>query len=102
MDYMCIYVYMYIYLHAWCRYSPLAQLFAEQYPGHDLPSVLAKFSLPYSLAEFRNPLEAPVHEVGHTHTHSLTHSLTRSLTHTHDGASLLCCRGASCALLMNY
>ncbi|XP_059893774.1 GATOR complex protein NPRL3 isoform X1 [Gadus macrocephalus] len=45
-----------------CLYSPLAQLFAEQYPNHDLPSVLAKFSLPYSLAEFRNPLEAPVHE----------------------------------------
>uniref|UniRef100_A0A8C5CX06 GATOR complex protein NPRL3 n=1 Tax=Gadus morhua TaxID=8049 RepID=A0A8C5CX06_GADMO len=45
-----------------CLYSPLAQLFAEQYPNHDLPSVLAKFSLPYSLAEFRHPLEAPVHE----------------------------------------
>ncbi|CAL8303272.1 unnamed protein product [Merluccius merluccius] len=45
-----------------CLYSPLAELFAQQYPGHDLPSVLAKFSLPVSLAEFRNPLEAPVQE----------------------------------------
>lgn len=35
----------------------------KQFPGHDLPSMLAKFSLPVSLAEFRNPLEAPAQEV---------------------------------------
>lgn len=35
----------------------------QQFPGHDLPSMLAKFSLPVSLAEFRNPLEAPAQEV---------------------------------------
>uniref|UniRef100_A0A665VCA6 GATOR complex protein NPRL3 n=1 Tax=Echeneis naucrates TaxID=173247 RepID=A0A665VCA6_ECHNA len=40
-------------------YSRLAEHFAQQFPGHDLPSMLAKFSLPVSLAEFRNPLEAP-------------------------------------------
>ncbi len=45
------------------RYSPLAEQFAQQFPGHDLPSMLAKFSLPVSLAEFRNPLEAPAQEV---------------------------------------
>uniref|UniRef100_A0A3B1J006 GATOR complex protein NPRL3 n=1 Tax=Astyanax mexicanus TaxID=7994 RepID=A0A3B1J006_ASTMX len=45
-----------------CLYSPLAQHFAQQFPGHDLPSVLAKFSLPVSLSEFRNPLDAPVQE----------------------------------------
>eukprot|EP00064_Thunnus_orientalis_P010252 superscaffoldBa00001374_g10278 len=44
------------------RYSPLAEQFAQQFPGHDLPSMLAKFSLPVSLAEFRNPLEAPAQE----------------------------------------
>lgn len=44
------------------RYSPLAEQFAQQFPGHDLPSTLAKFSLPVSLAEFRNPLEAPAQE----------------------------------------
>lgn len=44
-------------------YSPLAEQFALQFPGHDLPSMLAKFSLPVSLSEFRNPLDAPVHEV---------------------------------------
>ncbi|XP_056108815.1 GATOR complex protein NPRL3 isoform X2 [Rhinichthys klamathensis goyatoka] len=43
-------------------YSPLADEFALQFPGHDLPSMLAKFSLPVSLSEFRNPLDAPVHE----------------------------------------
>ncbi|XP_009298073.1 GATOR1 complex protein NPRL3 isoform X5 [Danio rerio] len=43
-------------------YSPLAEHFAVQFPGHDLPSMLAKFSLPVSLSEFRNPLDAPVHE----------------------------------------
>ncbi|XP_030592090.1 GATOR1 complex protein NPRL3 isoform X4 [Archocentrus centrarchus] len=45
-----------------CLYSPLAEVFAQQFPGHDLPSMLAKFSLPVSLAEFRNPLEAPAQE----------------------------------------
>ncbi|KAF3846170.1 hypothetical protein F7725_003248 [Dissostichus mawsoni] len=45
-------------------YSSLAEQFAQQFPGHDLPSMLAKFSLPVSLAEFRNPLEAPAQEVG--------------------------------------
>ncbi|XP_042361594.1 GATOR complex protein NPRL3 isoform X2 [Plectropomus leopardus] len=45
-----------------CLYSPLAEQFAQQFPGHDLPSMLAKFSLPVSLAEFRNPLEAPAQE----------------------------------------
>lgn len=45
-----------------CLYSPLAEHFAQQFPGHDLPSMLAKFSLPVSLAEFRNPLEAPAQE----------------------------------------
>ncbi|XP_077069580.1 GATOR1 complex protein NPRL3 isoform X2 [Siphateles boraxobius] len=45
-----------------CIYSPLAEEFALQFPGHDLPSMLAKFSLPVSLSEFRNPLDAPVHE----------------------------------------
>ncbi|XP_030646130.1 GATOR1 complex protein NPRL3 isoform X4 [Chanos chanos] len=43
-------------------YSPLAEQFTQQFPGHDLPSMLAKFSLPVSLSEFRNPLDAPVHE----------------------------------------
>ncbi|CAL9693109.1 unnamed protein product [Knipowitschia caucasica] len=46
-----------------CLYSPLAEQFAQQFPGHDLPSVLAKFSLPMSLTEFRNPLDAPAQEV---------------------------------------
>lgn len=45
-----------------CIYSPLAEQFSIQFPGHDLPSMLAKFSLPVSLSEFRNPLDAPVHE----------------------------------------
>uniref|UniRef100_UPI0037E9159A GATOR1 complex protein NPRL3 isoform X2 n=1 Tax=Semicossyphus pulcher TaxID=241346 RepID=UPI0037E9159A len=45
-----------------CLYSPLAEQFAQLFPGHDLPSMLAKFSLPVSLAEFRNPLEAPAQE----------------------------------------
>ncbi|XP_058510554.1 GATOR complex protein NPRL3 isoform X1 [Solea solea] len=43
-------------------YSSLAEHFAQQFPGHDLPTMLAKFSLPVSLAEFRNPLEAPAQE----------------------------------------
>lgn len=43
-------------------YSPLAKQFTQQFSGHDLPSMLAKFSLPVSLAEFRNPLEAPAQE----------------------------------------
>lgn len=46
-----------------CLYSPMAEQFAQQFPGHDLPSMLAKFSLPVSLAEFRSPLEAPAQEV---------------------------------------
>lgn len=45
------------------RYSALAEQFSQQFPGNDLPSMLAKFSLPVSLAEFRNPLEAPAQEV---------------------------------------
>uniref|UniRef100_A0A8C7W5Y3 GATOR complex protein NPRL3 n=1 Tax=Oncorhynchus mykiss TaxID=8022 RepID=A0A8C7W5Y3_ONCMY len=43
-------------------YSPLAEAFGQQFPGHDLPSMLAKFSLPLSLSEFRNPLDASVQE----------------------------------------
>ncbi|XP_033887677.2 GATOR complex protein NPRL3-like isoform X4 [Acipenser ruthenus] len=43
-------------------YSPLAEQFAQQFPGHDLPSMLAKFSLPVSLSEFKNPLAPPVQE----------------------------------------
>ncbi|XP_041603232.1 GATOR complex protein NPRL3 isoform X4 [Vulpes lagopus] len=45
-----------------CLYSPLAEQFSRQFPAHDLPSVLAKFSLPVSLSEFRNPLAPPVQE----------------------------------------
>ncbi|XP_036158930.1 GATOR complex protein NPRL3 isoform X6 [Myotis myotis] len=45
-----------------CLYSPLAEQFSHQFPSHDLPSVLAKFSLPVSLSEFRNPLAPPVQE----------------------------------------
>uniref|UniRef100_A0A8C5Q3R1 GATOR complex protein NPRL3 n=1 Tax=Leptobrachium leishanense TaxID=445787 RepID=A0A8C5Q3R1_9ANUR len=40
-------------------YSPLAEQFSLQFPLHDLPSVLAKFSLPLSLSEFKNPLSPP-------------------------------------------
>ncbi|XP_041735672.1 GATOR complex protein NPRL3 isoform X2 [Coregonus clupeaformis] len=43
-------------------YSPLAEGFSQQFPGHDLPSMLANFSLPLSLSEFRNPLDASVQE----------------------------------------
>ncbi|XP_041086853.1 GATOR complex protein NPRL3-like isoform X2 [Polyodon spathula] len=43
-------------------YSPLEEQFAQQFPGHDLPSMLAKFSLPVSLSEFKNPLALPVQE----------------------------------------
>uniref|UniRef100_A0A1A7X9F7 GATOR complex protein NPRL3 n=1 Tax=Iconisemion striatum TaxID=60296 RepID=A0A1A7X9F7_9TELE len=43
-------------------YSPLAEQFSQQFSGHNLPSTLAKFSLPVSLAEFRSPLEAPAQE----------------------------------------
>ncbi|XP_015446671.1 GATOR complex protein NPRL3 isoform X1 [Pteropus alecto] len=50
-----------------CLYSPLAEQFSHQFPSHDLPSVLAKFSLPVSLSEFRNPLAPPVQEVIHAH-----------------------------------
>uniref|UniRef100_A0A8C9W798 GATOR complex protein NPRL3 n=1 Tax=Scleropages formosus TaxID=113540 RepID=A0A8C9W798_SCLFO len=46
-----------------CLYSSLAEQFSQQFPGNDLPSMLAKFSLPISLSEFRNPLDAPVQEV---------------------------------------
>ncbi|KAB0401613.1 hypothetical protein E2I00_007271, partial [Balaenoptera physalus] len=45
-----------------CLYSPLAEQFSRQFPSHDLPSVLAKFSLPVSLSEFRNPLAPAVQE----------------------------------------
>lgn len=63
------------------RYSPLAERFSRQFPAHDLPSVLAKFSLPVSLSEFRNPLAPPVQEVsrrsprspGTTHPVSVPH-----------------------------
>ncbi|XP_046690518.1 GATOR complex protein NPRL3 isoform X2 [Silurus meridionalis] len=43
-------------------YSSLAKQFSQQFPGYDLPSMLGKFSLPVSLSEFRNPLDASVHE----------------------------------------
>ena len=45
-----------------CLFSPLAEHFSRQFPPHDLPSVLAKFSLPISLSELRNPLAPPVQE----------------------------------------
>ncbi|NXX71359.1 NPRL3 protein, partial [Spizella passerina] len=45
-----------------CLYSPLADAFSCQFRGHNLPSMLAKFSLPVSLAEFKNPLAPPVQE----------------------------------------
>nr|XP_008160763.1 GATOR complex protein NPRL3 isoform X7 [Chrysemys picta bellii] len=47
---------------AYDSYSPLAEEFSCQFPGHDLPSVLSKFSLPVSLSEFKNPLAPPVQE----------------------------------------
>ncbi|XP_066432224.1 GATOR1 complex protein NPRL3 isoform X4 [Eleutherodactylus coqui] len=43
-------------------YSPLAEEFSHQFPAHDLPSVLSKFSLPVSLSEFKNPLSPPGQE----------------------------------------
>ncbi|MEE6498434.1 hypothetical protein FKM82_003095 [Ascaphus truei] len=43
-------------------YSSSAEHFSSQFPGHDLPSVLAKFSLPVSLSEFKNPLSPPGQE----------------------------------------
>ncbi|KAM4698285.1 GATOR1 complex protein NPRL3 isoform 2-T3 [Rhinophrynus dorsalis] len=43
-------------------YSSLAGQFSIQFPAHDLPSVLAKFSLPVSLSEFKNPLSPPGQE----------------------------------------
>ncbi|KAM4892275.1 GATOR1 complex protein NPRL3 isoform 5-T6 [Sylvia borin] len=43
-------------------YSPLADAFSCQFRGHNLPSMLAKFSLPVSLSEFKNPLAPPVQE----------------------------------------
>ncbi|XP_060116779.1 GATOR1 complex protein NPRL3 [Heteronotia binoei] len=45
-----------------CLYSPLADEFSCQFPGHDLPSVLSKFSLPVCLAEFKDPLAPPMQE----------------------------------------
>uniref|UniRef100_A0A8D2HID8 GATOR complex protein NPRL3 n=1 Tax=Urocitellus parryii TaxID=9999 RepID=A0A8D2HID8_UROPR len=45
-----------------CLYSPLAEQFSRQFPSCDLPSILAKFSLPVSLSEFRNPLAPPAQE----------------------------------------
>ncbi|XP_047389396.1 GATOR complex protein NPRL3 isoform X2 [Sciurus carolinensis] len=45
-----------------CLYSPLAEQFSRQFPSYDLPSILAKFSLPVSLSEFRNPLAPPAQE----------------------------------------
>ncbi|XP_071300460.1 GATOR1 complex protein NPRL3 isoform X8 [Agelaius tricolor] len=45
-----------------CLYSPLADAFSCQFRGHNLPSMLAKFSLPVSLAEFKNPLAPPMQE----------------------------------------
>uniref|UniRef100_A0A674GIZ9 GATOR complex protein NPRL3 n=1 Tax=Taeniopygia guttata TaxID=59729 RepID=A0A674GIZ9_TAEGU len=45
-----------------CLYSPLADAFSCQFRGHNLPSMLAKFSLPVSLSEFKNPLAPPVQE----------------------------------------
>ncbi|XP_053550477.1 GATOR complex protein NPRL3 isoform X3 [Bombina bombina] len=43
-------------------YSPLAEQFSCNFSGHHLPSVLAKFSLPVSLSEFKNPLSPPGQE----------------------------------------
>ncbi|XP_073398853.1 GATOR1 complex protein NPRL3 isoform X4 [Dendrobates tinctorius] len=43
-------------------YSRLAGQFSHQFPAHDLPSVLSKFSLPVSLSEFKNPLSPPRQE----------------------------------------
>ncbi|XP_066131583.1 GATOR1 complex protein NPRL3 isoform X5 [Saccopteryx bilineata] len=60
-----------------CLYSPLAEQFSLQFPSHDLPSVLAKFSLPVSLSEFRNPLAPPVQEVIHAHGTPLFPCLTQ-------------------------
>ncbi|OXB74514.1 UNVERIFIED_CONTAM: hypothetical protein H355_001896 [Colinus virginianus] len=45
-----------------CLYSPLADAFSCQFRGHNLPSMLSKFSLPVSLSEFKNPLVPPVQE----------------------------------------
>ncbi|XP_053328080.1 GATOR complex protein NPRL3 isoform X4 [Spea bombifrons] len=43
-------------------YSSLAEKFSTQFPAQDLPLVLAKFSLPLSLSEFKNPLSPPGQE----------------------------------------
>lgn len=48
---------------SFCSYSPLADAFSCQFRGHNLPSMLSKFSLPVSLSEFKNPLAPPVQEV---------------------------------------
>uniref|UniRef100_A0ACB8FJQ8 Nitrogen permease regulator-like 3 n=1 Tax=Sphaerodactylus townsendi TaxID=933632 RepID=A0ACB8FJQ8_9SAUR len=45
-----------------CLYSPLSDEFSCQFPGHDLPSVLSKFSLPVFLSEFKDPLAPPMQE----------------------------------------
>ncbi|XP_043945377.1 GATOR complex protein NPRL3 isoform X4 [Protopterus annectens] len=45
-----------------CHSSSLAEQFSRQFPGHDLITMLAKFSLPVSLSEFKNPLAPPVQE----------------------------------------
>ncbi|MGH0135639.1 UNVERIFIED_CONTAM: hypothetical protein FKN15_057944 [Acipenser sinensis] len=56
------YVLHFLFHYCLLCYSPLAEQFAQQFPGHDLPSMLAKFSLPVSLSEFKNPLAPPVQE----------------------------------------
>ncbi|XP_042201456.1 GATOR complex protein NPRL3 isoform X2 [Callorhinchus milii] len=43
-------------------YSPLADQFAQQFPGNDILTVLSKFSLPTSLSQFKNPLAPPMQE----------------------------------------
>ncbi|XP_031451066.1 GATOR complex protein NPRL3 isoform X2 [Phasianus colchicus] len=48
--------------HRQPSYSPLADAFSCQFRGHNLPSMLSKFSLPVSLSEFKNPLVPPVQE----------------------------------------
>ncbi|KAM6423811.1 GATOR1 complex protein NPRL3 isoform 1-T1 [Liasis olivaceus] len=45
-----------------CLYSPLAEEFSCQFPGHDLPAVLSKFSWPVSLSEFKDPLAPAIQE----------------------------------------
>ncbi|XP_058013328.1 GATOR complex protein NPRL3 isoform X4 [Ahaetulla prasina] len=45
-----------------CLYSPLAEEFSSQFPGHDLPAVLSKFSWPVSLSELKDPLAPAIQE----------------------------------------